>query len=62
LHDKLLFAFVEVILLRRKDIFMSINIKFEKFVVKGKFKKSVLKRSLFTPAYHRYMVAQDLLR
>ncbi|WP_265094436.1 hypothetical protein [Campylobacter concisus] len=40
---------------------MSINIKFEKFAVKDKFKKSVLKRSLFTPTYHHYMVAQYLL-
>jgi hypothetical protein len=61
LHDKLLFAFVEVILLSRKDIFMSINIKFEKFVVKGKFKKSVLKRSLFTPVHRCCMAVLELL-
>jgi len=40
---------------------MSINIKFEKFAVKDKFKKSVLKRSLFTLAYHRHMAVLDLL-
>ncbi|WP_258030704.1 hypothetical protein [Campylobacter concisus] len=40
---------------------MSIKIKFEKFVVKEKLKKSALKRSLFTPAYRHYMVAQGLL-
>jgi len=40
---------------------MSIKIKFEKFVVRDKFKKSVLKRSLFTPTYHHYMAVPDLL-
>jgi len=61
LHDKLLFAFVEVILLSRKDIFMSIKIKLEKFVVKDKLKKSALKRSLFTPVHRHYMAVLDLL-
>jgi len=38
---------------------MSIKIKFEKFVVRDKFKKSVLKRSLLTPTYHHYMAVQE---
>jgi len=29
--------------------------------VKGEFKKSALKRSLFTPTYHHYMAAPELL-
>ncbi|ERJ31061.1 hypothetical protein UNSW2_1023 [Campylobacter concisus UNSW2] len=40
---------------------MSIKIKFEKFVMKDKFKKSALKRSLFTPVHRCCIAVPELL-